>query len=260
MDNTFDKLFYSQGDLIGGVDESGVSDIAGPLVAACVILPKIDPRKDNLKIFEVDDSKKIPEKYRKSHVEVIWQTAIAIGIGEVSAAETDYLGKQAASSLAMLRAIIVCKTTAKGKSVRPNFLIIDGTRPVQIDIKQCPIQDADKKSLCVASASIIAKVYRDDIMNKLHEKFPYYKWNSNKGYPCEDQFKGLDEKGVQIGIHRVKSWPFTPNQKFPENRSKMRKRRKLWRSNTERNLGMEIGGKLWTTKPPLLNHSIASKD
>jgi len=84
MDNTFDKLYYDQGELIAGVDESGVSDIAGPLVAACVVLPKIDPRKDDLAIFEVQDSKVVPEKHRKRLAEIVYNMAIGIGIGIVS--------------------------------------------------------------------------------------------------------------------------------------------------------------------------------
>lgn len=257
MDNTFDKIFYEEGTLVGGVDESGVSDIAGPLVASCVILPKIDlnRRKFNLKIFEVMDCKEVPERFRKGYAEVIWETAIAIGIGEVNPSEIDYLGKEEATKLAMVRAILACKTTTKGKPKKPDFLIVDGERPVPVNIRQITILNADQKSLCVASASIVAKVYRDEIMIKLHESFPYYDWVSNKGYPCENQFKGIDEHGIQIGIHRTKRWPFIHNERFTENTNKWMERRKKWRLKTTKNLVNEVGGDIWTTKPQLLKLS-----
>jgi len=257
MDNTFDKIFYEEGSLIGGVDESGVSDIAGPLVAACVILPKMltNVRKYNLKIFEVMDCKEVPERYRKGYAEVIWETATAIGIGEVSPSEVDYLGKEEATKLAMVRAVIACKTTSKAKPKQPDFLIVDGERPVPVKIKQIAILNADKKSLCVASASIIAKVYRDEIMIRLHEKFPQYDWISNKGYPCENQFTGIDKNGIQIGIHRTKRWPFIHNERFAENANKWIERRKKWRLKTTKSLVNDIEEGLWTTKPRLLKLS-----
>lgn len=235
MDNSFDKMFYSEGNHIGGLDESGVSDIAGPLVAACVILPKIDLQKHNLKIFEVNDSKKIPEKYLKQHAAIIWEVAEAIGIGEVSASEIDYLGKQLSSSLAMLRAISSCRSLSGKKSlVKPDFLIVDGTRPVNVPIRQKCIRQGDTKSLCAAAASVVAKVYRNEVMQRLHDKFPWYDWINNKGYPCENQFKGLDKKGIQVGIHRIKSWPFIPNSRYPESRTLWKTRRYKWRKETEK--------------------------
>lgn len=240
MDATFDSMYYHYGDKIAGVDETGVSDIAGPLVAACVVLPKIQPHKDDLKIFEVNDSKQIPEKYRRQHAETILQSAIAIGIGEVQPAEIDYLGKHVSTSLAMLRAVASCKTTDRGKLLRPDFILVDGERPIQTMIQQSTIKHADQKSLCVAAASIIAKVYRDEIMIKLHERYPYYDWINNKGYPCESHFKGIDSHGVEIGIHRIKYWPFRNGPGFHEDAEKWRTRRYLWRQITERRLSQDL--------------------
>lgn len=256
MDNTFDKMYYNEGKFIGGIDESGVSDIAGPLVAACVILPKIDIHKDDLKIFEIDDSKKIPEKYRDKHAETIWQMAIGIGVGEVQPFEMDYLGRIDATKLAMYRAIAACKTTAKGKDIKPDHLLVDRVMlnkehhlwiPVKID--QSHIESGDTKSLCIAAASIIAKVYRDKIMIKLHERFPYYGWLSNKGYPCEDQFKGIDVHGIQIGIHRTRKWPFRTNHTLPEDHNWGR-RRNLWKKITLANLQKEANKELFLTNKP----------
>lgn len=262
MDNTFDKMYYNHGELIGGVDESGVSDIAGPLVAACVILPKIDLHRDDLRIFEVNDSKKIPEMYRKQHAEIVWQVALGIGIGEVYPAEIDYFGKYASISLAMLRAIAACrKTSASKASLTPDFLLIDGELPVHTKIKHQKLLHADEKSLCVAAASIVAKVYRDDIMKKYHDQYPYYGWDSNKGYPCEDHFKGIDTHGVQIGIHRIRSWPFVPGTKIEEARS-WKRRRSKWRDVTEARCGKDLGD-IWMpkdTKMPLSEVSSSSEN
>lgn len=248
MDATYDKMFYGKGELLGGIDEAGVSDIAGPLVAACVVLPRIDLHKDDLRIFEVNDSKQIPEKYRKQHAEVVWQVATAIGIGEVSPAEFDYMDKHAAIRLAMLRAVAACRSTTTKKPVTPNFLLIDGKMPITSTIKQKDVVDADTKSLCVAAASIVAKVYRDEIMIQLHEKFPWYDWVNNKGYPCENQFVGIDEVGVQVGIHRLRSWPFVPHPKYPENAARWSERRYRWRRTTEKRFGKELG-EVWNTRP-----------
>lgn len=255
MDNTFDKMFYAEGDLIGGIDESGVSDIAGPLIAACVILPKIDLKKDDLRIFDIDDCKRIPKRLRKKQAEIVWESALAIGIGEVSPSEFDFLGSIKARQIAMVRALVACKSTARGKPTQPNFLLVDGSFSVPVNIKQANIPDCDQKSLCVASASIVAKVYRDEVMIKLHERFPYYGWISNKGYPCDEHFKGIDKYGAQIGIHRIKKWPFITNENFPEdNRIAWKNRRRRWREITLEQLGKEIGGEtLWTTKPPSSN-------
>jgi len=248
MDSTYDKMFYHHGELIGGIDEAGVSDIAGPLVAACVVLPKIDIQRDDLRIFEVNDSKAIPEKYRKQHAEVVWQVALGIGIGEVHPYEIDYLGKYAAISLAMLRSIAACrKTTASRAHLRPDYLLIDGEFPVQTSIKHKHIIHADTKSLCVAAASVVAKVYRDEIMIRYHEQYPYYGWDSNKGYPCENHFGGIDTHGVQVGIHRIRSWPFVPNAKIKERGNAWKKRRLLWRRKTEEIFGKELGD-VWMPK------------
>lgn len=242
MDNVFDKMYYHQGELIGGIDEAGVSDIAGPLVAACVILPKIDLHNHDLRIFEVNDSKQIPEKYRKQHAEVVWQVALGIGIGEVHPYEIDYLGKYAAISLAMLRAIAACrKTTSSKATIRPDFLLVDGEFPLHTNIRYKHLLHADEKSLCVAAASVVAKVYRDEIMIKYHDQFPHYDWVSNKGYPCENHFQGIDTHGVQIGIHRIRSWPFVPNHRMKEERTLWKKRRLLWRRVTEMKFGKDLG-------------------
>ena len=264
MDNTFDKLFYHHGRYIAGVDETGVSDIAGPLIAACVILPQFQGRADDVRIFEVDDSKKIPERHRKRKAEVIWQTALGIGIGEVTPTEVDALGQVAATRLAILRSVLACKAPGLNKPVRPDFLMIDEAQGLHaaLKIKQANIPGGDEKSLCIAAASIIAKVYRDDYMIKLHQSYPHYDWINNKGAPCKAHFEGLDSHGFQVGIHRVKRWPFIKNHRFPQNDVDARLwniRRKNWRKITEAKLSAEIGEGLWTSKPQSFRVSLPSK-
>lgn len=244
MDNTFDSLYYSKGKFIGGIDESGVGDIAGPLVAACVVLPIIDPQRDDLRIFDVNDCKQVPPGPRKRLVEVIINTALGIGIGEVSASEIDYFGKINATRLAMTRAVYACKKASSGKVVQPDFLLIDGKFHLDIETPQQSIVSGDCKSLCVAAASIIAKVWRDDLMNELHKKFPMYGWDSNKGWPCPAHFDGLDNHGIQIGIHRIKGWPFSPSAQYKENKKDWIARQKKWNKLTLKRLEGVSGGQL----------------
>lgn len=260
MDTTFDKMFYIEGDFIGGVDDSGVVDIAGPLVAACVILPRIDPRVHDLRIFDVFDSKQTPKRLRKKQAEIIWQTAIAIGIGEVQPSELDYFTTQQSQAIAMLRAVQACKHVTKNKHIRPDFLLVDGDIPVPVNIRQATIRKLDEKSLCCASASIIAKVYRDEIMAKLHEAYPYYGWINNKGFPSEEHLKGLDKYGLQLGVHRLKWWPIRANARYSDKSDEgLRVRRKKWRQVTFRRLGAEIGEDQLNLNPPLWQPSESFK-
>lgn len=257
MDNTYDKLYYHEGDYIGGIDETGVCDFAGPLVAACVILPKIDVHRDDLRIFDIHDSKETPKKYRKKSAEIIWQTAIAIGIGEVHPYEFDYFGQEASRSLAMLRAVAACsKTTISKAPLRPDFLLVDGELPVQTAIRAKNIIMGDSKSLCVASASIVAKVYRDEVMDKYHDQYPYYAWDRNKGYPSEEHLKGIDEHGIQIGIHRISALFNPPNKYAPGNRRYWYNRRSLWKQATEKQLGKALGDIWMPTNTRRSSHNV----
>lgn len=251
MDNTFDSLYFSHGEHIAGIDESGVSDIAGPLVAACVVLPKLSIDSEDIRVFAVNDSKKIPEKYRKGYAQIIWNAATAIGIGEVQPSEIDYLGKRRSTILAMTRAVAACQTKDRQGRITPDALLIDGEFSLPLEIPQFPIKDGDTKSLCIASASVIAKVYRDDVMLALHQRFPNYGWNSNKGYPCENQFRGMDTHGIQVGIHRTKFWPFSANSEDKEDAKKWYYRRGLWREKTTDAMTIDAlsGTKIVSNKP-----------
>lgn len=244
MDNTFDKMYYDRGELIGGIDESGVVDMAGPLVAACVILPKIDIHRDDLRIFEVNDCKQIPERFRPRYAEIVWQVATAIGIGEASPIEVDYLGNTNAIRLAMTRAVAACQTVLDQKSCLPDFLLIDGgpSNLLDIPIPQEAINKGDTKSLAIAAASIVAKVYRDGVMLKLHEQHPEYDWENNKGHHCEYQLSGLDKSGIRIGVHRIRSWPFLS--------TKTTERRRPWKDLTASRMLGELKDRICNLKKP----------
>ena len=241
MDNTFDKLYYSRGENVAGIDESGVSDIAGPLVAACVILPKLTPEIEDLRIFSIDDCKKIPEKYRRDHVAVIWEISDAIGIGEVVPMEIDFLGKRKATILAMVRAIANCQDKKK-RAVEPDFLMIDGNIPLPVNIEQECIKDGDCASLSIAAASLVAKVWRDDTMASLHRSYPHYDWIRNKGHPCEKHFRGIDNRGIVPGVHRTRFWPFVANKERRDDEKFWDVRRGLWRTRSLENLIAESLG------------------
>ena len=163
--------FYQDEFLEAGCDEAGRGCLAGPVFAAAVILPK------NFHHPLLNDSKQIKEKDRFALRIEIEQVAIAFTVGVVSHQEIDKINILNASFLAMHRAI-------EKLSQVPEFLIIDGNRfkPYQNIKHQCIIK-GDGKYFSIAAASILAKTYRDDFMEKLHHEYPIYNWKQNKGYP-----------------------------------------------------------------------------
>ena len=181
-----------------GCDEAGRGCLAGPVVAAAVILPP------DYKNKELNDSKKLSEKQRYRLREDIQRDALAWAWAEVSHTEIDEINILNASFLAMHRAIDQLK-------IKPEFLLIDGNRfNLYKEIKhQCMIK-GDARFLNIAAASVLAKTYRDDIMEKIHLEFPYYAWNRNKGYPTKEHRKGISENGP-CKYHRM-SFTLLPSQ------------------------------------------------
>ena len=165
------KRFYTKGILEAGCDEAGRGCLAGPVVAAAVIL---DPKK---RIRGLDDSKKLTEKQREDLRPIIESKALAWAVGIVDHKKIDKINILNASFLAMHRAL-------DGLSIRPEELLIDGNRfnPYQTIPHHCMIK-GDGRFLSIAAASILAKTHRDEIMAKLHLKHPEYTWDRNKGYP-----------------------------------------------------------------------------
>ena len=177
-------LPYLNENLIeAGCDEAGRGCLAGSVYAAAVILPK------DFKNELLNDSKQLTEKQRYALREVIEREAIAWAVGIVSPEEIDEINILRASFLAM--------------STRPEHLLIDGNRFNKYPgIPHTTLIKGDGKYLSIAAASILAKTYRDDYMNRLHEEYPYYDWNRNKGYPTKKHRAAIAEHGT-TPYHRM---------------------------------------------------------
>lgn len=179
---------YEKGyTLIGGVDEAGRGPLAGPVVAACVILPK------GLLINKLNDSKKISESVRNELYETIKNEAISYGIGIVEHHIIDEINIYEATKRAMELAIGCMKQT-------PDFLILDAM-VLNNGIHYTSVPKADEKSVSVAAASILAKVTRDRIMQKMDRVYPEYGFAQHKGYGTKAHIKAIKEKGL-CPIHR----------------------------------------------------------
>ena len=177
------KSYYKIKNIEAGCDEAGRGCLAGPVVAAAVILPK------NYKNKFIDDSKKIPEKLRYELAEEIKYKALAWAVAEVDHLKIDKINILNASILAMHHAVDKLKLT-------PNFLLIDGNRfKPYPEIKHLCVIKGDGIYLSIAAASLLAKTHRDDVMMKLHNEFPYYGWDKNKGYPTLLHRAGIRKHG-----------------------------------------------------------------
>lgn len=178
------KPFFTDNLIEAGCDEAGRGCIAGPVVAAAVILPRGDD------FPEFDDSKKLTEKQREKLRIKVLENAAAYGVGIVSAEEIDEINILNASFLAMHRAIDQLK-------IRPELLLIDGNRFNKYhDIKHQCIVGGDAKYQSIAAASILAKTTRDHIMQELDTQYPLYNWKQNKGYPTIEHKNAVAEHGM----------------------------------------------------------------
>ena len=184
----YEKELYAQGiDLIAGVDEVGRGPLAGPVVAAAVILPKA------CKIPGLNDSKKIPKSKHKEIYEAVLQEAIAIGIGVKDNQVIDQVNIYEATKLAMMEAI--------GQlDPQPQHLLIDAMK-LDLSIPQTSIIKGDANSLSIAAASIVAKVTRDQMMEEFDREYPGYDFAQNAGYGTANHLAGLYQLGV-TPIHR----------------------------------------------------------
>ena len=184
----YEKELYTQGiHLIAGVDEVGRGPLAGPVVAAAVILPKA------CKIPGLNDSKKIPKSKHKEIYEDVLQNAIAIGIGVKDNQVIDQVNIYEATKLAMMEAIGQLEP-------QPQHLLIDAMK-LDLPIPQTSIIKGDANSLSIAAASIVAKVTRDQMMEKFDREYPGYDFAKNAGYGTANHLAGLDQLGV-TPIHR----------------------------------------------------------
>ena len=156
---------------IAGIDEAGRGPLAGPVVAAAVIL------KPGVKLKYVNDSKKLSEKQRDKALIEVKENALAIGIGMCSVEEIDKINIYRAAREAMISAIKQLKIT-------PEFLLIDAM-PIEFSIPSESIIKGDQKYKSIAAASILAKTHRDEYMQKIALDYPYYDWQNNQGYPTK---------------------------------------------------------------------------
>ena len=184
----YEKECYALGmELIAGVDEVGRGPLAGPVVAAAVILPKA------CKIPGLNDSKKIPKSKHKEIYEAVLQNAIAIGVGVKDNHVIDQVNIYEATKLAMMEAIGQLEP-------QPQHLLIDAMK-LDLPISQTSIIKGDANSLSIAAASIVAKVTRDQMMEEFDRKYPGYDFAQNAGYGTANHLAGLHKLGV-TPIHR----------------------------------------------------------
>ena len=178
------KNHYYEGLVEAGCDEAGRGCLAGSVFAAAVILPS-DYENELL-----NDSKKLTDRKRKQLREIIEHDAVDWAVGIVEPGEIDEINILNASILAMHRALDQLK-------VRPEAVIVDGNRfkPYR-DLPYSTIVKGDGKYLSIAAASILAKTYRDDYMDRLAEDYPQYDWKSNKGYPTKKHRQAIRECGI----------------------------------------------------------------
>jgi ribonuclease HII len=187
--DTFENIVRKEGyQVIAGVDEAGRGPLAGPVVAAAVILP---PNYVNSKI---NDSKKLSAANREKLYEVIEKDSLAIGMRVVDADIIDNVNILQASLQAMRDAVLEL-------SVSPDFLLVDGLHCIPIITPQRPLVKGDSLSISIAAASIMAKVSRDRIMEMYHRQYPQYNFQKNKGYGTKEHINAIKRFGV-CKIHR----------------------------------------------------------
>jgi len=192
-----------------GCDEAGRGCLAGPVVAAAVILPV------DFVCPLLNDSKQLTEKERDMLRPIIEKEALAWAVAEVDNYEIDEINILNASILAMHRAI-------DKLSIRPEFIIVDGNKfKPYADIHHQTIVKGDSKYLSIAAASILAKTYRDEIMQQLHAEFPVYDWDNNKAYPTSKHRSGIRKHGT-TPYHRM-SYDLLGDRKIEEKELKKAK-------------------------------------
>jgi ribonuclease HII len=192
--------FWSRGlFIVAGIDEVGRGPLAGPVVAAAVVMP------ENCSVCGADDSKRLTQKQRDTLVVEIRATALAVGLGAASAREIDQLNIRRATALAMERAI--------GRlGLVPDHLLIDGLPVPELGLeRQTAIVEGDHRVHSIACASIVAKVCRDQLMHRLASHYPQYGWERNKGYGTPEHLEALRRLG-RTPHHRLS---FQVSEQYP---------------------------------------------
>jgi len=179
----YEKELYEKNiEYIAGVDEVGRGPLVGPVVAACVVLPK------NYNLEGLTDSKKLSEKKRDKYYDIIMKDALGVGVGIISPEIIDEVNIYEASKLAMLEAI-------KNVNCMIEHVLIDAM-PLDIEIPSTSIIHGDALSLSIAAASVIAKVTRDKMMYELDKEYPEYGFSKHKGYPTKLHLENIKKYGI----------------------------------------------------------------
>ncbi len=190
---------------IAGTDEVGRGCLAGPVVAACVILD------EDAAVFRVNDSKLIAHENRLDVCRIVLEHARAAAVGVVEPEMIDTINILRASKLAMAQAV-------ENLGIRPEVLLLDAVTLEWLEIPQVPLIEGDKRSISIAAASVVAKVYRDLLMESYHERYPVYDFKHNRGYATESHqaalkaygpspihrksFEGVEEPKLLFGVSR----------------------------------------------------------
>lgn len=192
------QLNYSEFILETGTDEAGRGCLAGPVTAAAVILPA------NFENKILNDSKQLSEKVREQLKPIIEQQALCFAVTHLEPIVIDEINILNASIKAMQESILKLNP-------KPEYIIVDGNRfkPV-LDIPHTCIVKGDAKFMSIAAASVLAKTYRDEYMNRIHEEFPMYNWKQNKGYPTKEHREAIRKYGT-TKYHRM-SFRLLPEQ------------------------------------------------
>jgi ribonuclease HII len=182
----YERALWKSGlEWVAGVDEAGRGPLAGPVVAACVVLP----RRASGKLKGLTDSKQLKPAQRDHYFDRLFEVAVAIGVGEASCSEIDNINILQATFLAMRRAL--------DQIERADHVLVDGNRPIpQLSCPQQAIVKGDGLSLSIAAASVIAKVTRDRAMEALHAAYPVYGFDSHKGYGTKAHYAAIAEHGL----------------------------------------------------------------
>lgn len=184
------ELWKSGVNLIAGMDEVGRGPLIGPVVTACVILPK------DFVLEGLTDSKKLSEKKREEFYDYIMEHAISVGIGMMDEKVIDEVNIYEATKLAMYQAVEKSK-------VKPEHVLIDAMKLDKLEMPSTSIIKGDAKSISIAAASVIAKVTRDRMMIELDKKYPMYGFKSHKGYPTKKHIEALKEYGLIEGYRKT---------------------------------------------------------
>lgn len=189
----YEDVLYKQGyKYIGGIDEVGRGPLVGPVVAACVILPK------DFQMDEINDSKTLSEKKRNYLYNIIKENAISIGIGIIDSKRIDEINIYEATKEAMNAAV-------EDSNIKPEYLLIDGNMKFDFNNYKSIIK-GDSASISIAAASIIAKVTRDKMLYELDALHPEYDFKNNKGYPTKKHIEAITKYGI-IKEHRKSFGP-----------------------------------------------------